>query len=234
MKENNNYTFPTHPSFLIQVKQPDSSPSYYHFPQNSAPFRELELFRSKIASYQDVRYGPYALFKKKTWVYKSIFIALAAFFLIFGMFILTKPLFWSFPLLTSEACLIIKYILTIICFGISFFIARVQTNMRPEREAVYHFIQFHKKQLTKKYQRKKFHLGVSSLFSLITNSPEGTQLQQTYRAMLDLLQDDKEEVFFLCDQIQRSPFLSYQSRELLYNQAILEFKQKLDQREFSA
>jgi hypothetical protein len=227
MKQTQDYSFPS-PSVWVQVKEPSALSSYFSFPKNSPSFRELNVFRSQMNTFEDCKYGPYALFKKKTLIYKSIFIALAAFFLILGTFILSKPLFWSFPLLSGARCLMIKYFLGFMCFGITSFIYRVQIHMQPETEATSHFLQHYRSQLAKIYRRKKLELGFSIFMSFISSSPQYTHLQQDYQTVMHDIQDDQEEIFFLFDKIRRSPYLNYQSRELLYNQAILELKQKLN------
>lgn len=206
------------PSLLLGVFCPEGGKSLVKT-DNSYP--ELYDLREQIEIERNgPHHRPYSTNKKRVMAYQGIFLGFSLIFLTLAGLMCFKTTNWTCSLLFGNIMMIKTFIIT---FSFFLFLASVWTalSMRTEREAVNHLAKRAKKRLRAVYARKQAELGVTSIFS--HSDPKAAFLKQLYKEARDKIQDRLEETLLLFSRIKDSKEVDPESKEDLYNQAILEF-----------
>ncbi len=222
----------TNSSVLLQL---------YHYSQHSKPsatvkmlknknlYPELNVFRQQI-EYETLNFhsSPYSCIKKKVALYKIIFFLLAVLFFGLGAIIYQKALYWSVAPLSYNQFFMIKNLICGICAFIGSLSLWIFGSMRAEQEASRHLLKLAHHKLNKSFARKRVEFGLHSLF-LFGNAYKRSQaLKQAYQDARHRMQRHYENLHHLFKRISTSSSINARVRELLCNQAILEFGDQMD------
>lgn len=192
-------------------------------------YPELELFRQQIEIERRGAYQqPYSNVKKKVFTYKSIFTALGLLFLFLGIIIFMKAVFWSFGRFSYNEFFIAKNLACAFCAFTGFSSLWIARTMRTEIEAANQLLRRGRYKLSKAFTRKKIEHGLKGLFAFWNKYQKSLAIKHHYVETQDKLLHHYEDLKHLFERFERAGTLNSQTREHLYNQALLEFEDKIN------
>lgn len=188
-----------------------SQPQLYQTQSSKiTPFRgqypELDWFRGQLNMETDPHShsAVYATHKKRSKLYRNIFMGLGVLFLVLVLFIGVQSSLHFYrhlehSLMVTSSLLGLCSLLSSLAFFLGF-------RIRPEREAIHHLFR-----QTKRY---------------FTQAQLGTQ--HVYHEVIEKVHDMKAATLILVDHIVNAYHLDQMQKERLCNQAILEFRDRLN------
>lgn len=189
---------------------------------------ELNIFRREMGhSHNFYSRTPYSLVKKRTLIYKSIFLGLGLLFILLACFVCLAPI--SHPLLSlfNHSVAITKKLLIMMAFfggGLSLFIFYF---LKPETEILNCILRKHHNQLSKLHIKKQIFYKIHSIYVFGALYRKKTLLHHHYLETKDKLQELKDTSLQLITYINNSKDIHLSKKELLCNQVILELEEKL-------
>lgn len=189
----------------------------------------LHQFKNQIeVSRNHPKFRPYTAAKSSVSIYRTIFLGFGALYFMLGMILSFKSLTWTCGLIFGS-CFGVKVVLFSVCALISSVSITLGFTMKTEKEAVKKLFNDAKKRLKKLYEKKLVHFEVQSHFAFGKEYRKTLAFKQQYQEALDKLSDQKEETFHLIERIAKSYDLDGEMQEELFNQALLEFRQRADE-----
>lgn len=190
-------------------------------------YAELHLFRQQI---EQTRNGlhpqPYTESKSSAMIYRYIFLSFAFLFTLLGTGVLfaTTSMNYAF----FDFSFVCKGFLTLACVLLAASSFVLAVRMRTEREAIMHYYNKARTHASKIYARKKVKLGIKNFLNFFgKNQRQAAALAHLYHDACDKIHDRKEEALRLVNRITYARDLDAETKEMLYNQAIAEFNDKL-------
>jgi|694.fasta_scaffold75838_2 hypothetical protein len=190
-------------------------------------YPELETFRWQIeVEKTSPRYLLYSRLKKKVFTYKSVFLLFGFIFLSLSAVILAKASYWSFGTLSYKEFFIAKNLACTFCASIGVASGWIGYSLRPEKEAAGLLLRKAKHKLSKAFASQKLNNGLKGLLAFGKKYQQTIALQHAYQEAWDHCHHLHEELLHLFDRIGETCSLNEQAKEHLYNQALMEFKEK--------
>ena len=197
-------------------------------PKSLSPYRELALFKQQVEiekiGFHD---QPYHTHKKNVLTYQLIFMGLGALFLVLDAMIISQKMSWAYTIYFNN-WFVGKSLLCVFCTCFSLASFAIGYSLRIEKEAVHYYYKKARQKLSQAYARKRIGFGFAALFGFGSQSRVLAELKSSYKEAKVKLSEYKEEALHLLDRIAYSPTLSQLEKERLFNQAILELKDKLN------
>lgn len=190
-------------------------------------YTELGIFKQQIEQNQEgLHHQPYTANRSNIMLYKSIFFAFAALFAVLGVLVIATTsslhhVFFNFSM-------VFKSLIVLGCGALSLTSFFMALGMRTEREAVRHYVRMARGNLAKIYAQKRLKSGTTGFFACFgENQRKVIALKQMYHDARDKINERKEEAMHLVNRIATTQALDAKTKEMLYNQAIAEFNEKL-------
>lgn len=175
--------------------------------------------------YMQMTDQPYYIHKDNVMTYKKIFFGLSLLFLTLMVLVFYERTN-IFCTLLFENCRFAHSVLCGLCFIFSLAAFGIANRMRPEQETAQHFFRKAKLRIKRIYIRKSAQLGNYWLLILLRDQ-HVIQAKGGYEETIDHLHDIKETTQALLTHVARSP-LDVKKKESLFNQAIVELRDKLE------
>jgi hypothetical protein len=202
---------------LFTIKKPITAKSY----------PELEIFKHQIEIERKSPHLPYTRVKKKVLTYKGIFLAFCMIFFFLTLLIFMKAVFWPFAHFTYSQFFIAKNLACALCALVGIFSLWIARTMRAETEAAKSVLRHARYRLNKAYARKKIEAGIKGIWAFGLKYQKSQVIKHSYHETYDKMDHHYEDLLHLFERIAQSSSLNAANREHLYNQAILEFSDKL-------
>ena len=190
-------------------------------------YSELDEFRQEIEeSKAGLHHQPYSNNKRNVMLYKSVFFGFALFFAFLSLGVLVVPSaiscgFFSFCTAIKSTLATASSFFSLCSFSIGFM-------MKPEREAIYHYVRKARKTVATIYARKKIRMGIKRFFVLFTSHRhQAATLRQMFHETCDKINEKKEHALHLAHRISTAKTLTWEQKESLLNQAIEELNESL-------
>ncbi|MFQ5729402.1 MAG: hypothetical protein ACE5GN_03480 [Waddliaceae bacterium] len=201
-------------------------PSTPVYTNKLAKYQELHLFKTQIESEQyGPKFKPYSATKKNVSVYRMIFLCIGALYFLLGLILFYKSLSWTCSVLFGS-CFYIKTLLCSFCGFSAVSSVILGFLLKTEKEAAKRLYRHSKRRIRQIYERKMIKFGVKRFFSFGEEYRKFRSFKHLYLDALEKLQECKDNTLYLLDSISRSGSLDSRMREELYNQAILELKDR--------
>jgi hypothetical protein len=194
---------------------------------NNIHYLELELFKQRLQGDQATssHHTYVASYDKVRW-YRSIFFAFGIVFLILSALIYYQNLVFFAGLLgtitnsTKNILAVFPLALALasISMGYSLCIAKEASGSLAEKA---------KRKLTRSYARKRIKLGFHGFAFLKNDMGKQSALKHQYMEALDLIIEQHDETLHLLQKIQKYTLVDPCYRELLFNQALAEMNDRL-------
>ena len=192
-------------------------------------YPDLERFRQNAdGNGYDLYFRPYEAYQQKAKVYRWIFFGLSLFFLMLTSLTLFQKTSWFYTLYLQNH-FFAKSTLCAFCFSLSLIAGYMGIQIRSEKEAVQHLFQRAAKKIGLVFARKRARFGLKHFLFLFDDYQESTALKQNYHESMDRLYEIREAAFSLFEQITKEEDLSNEERSRLFNQAILELRDRFNQ-----
>lgn len=188
--------------------------------QKTSLYSELDLFRKQ-------QYRPYEVHKKKARNYQAIFLSIGFIFFILMIFISFQQTSWFYNLYIGHY-FFTKISLCAICGFSAGFTTFFAIQIRPEKEAVGQIFRRAKYRINRIYLRKRACFGLKGLLFFLYDCHEAELLKHIYEESLDRMHETKEATLLLLEQIAQASELELNKRADLFNQALLELREKLN------
>ena len=202
-------------------------PTAVYSSQNGS-YTELQLFKAQV---QSERYGPqfkpYSASKRNVFMYRMIFLGIGVFYLILGLILFNQSMVWSVDILFGSSYSI-KALLCSFCALLGTSSISLGFTLKAERDAARRFYHQTKQRVKQIYARKRNLSGIWGFIPMGEDYRRSRAFAHLYREALEKLHACRDNVLCLLECISRAPTLDAQAREELYNQAILEFKDRAD------
>jgi len=185
-------------------------------------YPELNSIRRRAVEEKSY-HRPYSSNKGKVRIYQGIFLGIGFLFLILAGVANTRTASWHCNLYFANGVAIktlmgsFALLLSISAFGLAF-------SMRPERETVAYFVKRAKRNLHRTYMREK---GLWGWKRFLLFGEKQSQLRHTYLEIKDRLKERGEETLLLMGQIKRMEEYDRETKESLFNKALLELHDQL-------
>lgn len=190
-------------------------------------YPELALFKHHIEQKGGGQARLYTRRKTQVFVYRSIFLGFAAVFAFLGILSATIPSALGCGWIGS--CFLLKSILMTFCFSLSAMAFTMGYKLRTGKEAISHQVKKSLAYAAKIYAHKKARMGVQRFFFFLgADQRQVLALKQMYQEVCEKIHDKKDETMHLISRISGSP-IDANKQEHLYNQAIEELRDKLNQ-----
>lgn len=191
-------------------------------------YSELHLFKHQIEmDTSGPLFQPYSVAKSSAKFYRIIFLSLGLLYLLLGAVIYFKSLTWTCGLIFGKPSLV-KTVICGFCGFAAFSSIFLGFLIKTEREAVKRAFRQAKKQIGKIYERKVIKLGIKRFFYFGQGYQTYLALKQIHHDALEKLHEYKEDALHLVDRIANSDSADVNMKEMLYNQAISELKDKME------
>jgi hypothetical protein len=198
----------------------------YSVKNNAYP--KLHLFKNQIELDGDgPLQKPYSAAKSNVLTYRIIFLSIGMLYLVLGMILFFKSLTWSCTLVFGS-CFLIKTIICSVCGLSSLYCITLGSLLNPEKEAVKKAYRQSKERLRKTYEMKVVKYGMKNYLLFGREYRKSMALRQIYQEASEKLHEYKEEAQQLISRIRKSSSCERNEKEELFNQAILEFKDKME------
>jgi len=192
-------------------------------------FTELEQFRHTAEeSGIDIHHQPYHRKKKQVLTYRAIFLGLGILFLILTLIVIfmTHQLpwlehVWTLSFTTTKSFVaFVGIILTLFSLWLAY-------SLRTEKEAAIHIFHKASHKLTQIYAQKHLKADLTRFSWFGSSYTRFNALKQEYRMAQRELEEQKDQTLFLLGHINNNDAISLEQKEQLFNQALLELKDKL-------
>lgn len=198
--------------------------------EKTASYPELHNFKRELKStpIQQPLSVPYTLQKRRVHIYQMIFIFLGIFFFTLAYTIMNGSVHAVF-LQHVQQLVWGKSFLSLICttFGLIGF--GITATLRPEEEVIRHIRFNSQRKLSRLYQGKKAHFQIAHHYwPWGKHYPDHLEVYLEYSHACEALNYQTEEAFSLVRHIAKSHTLSRSSRETLFNQALTEYRRKIE------
>lgn len=190
-----------------------------------AYYIELELFKQQLFVSTNTLQQTYARSCDKVRWYRSVFFAIGLFFLAVAGFAFYHN-FIYIPSFLGSLTLLTKGFFTVFSLSLALLAISMGYSLCIAKEAGGHLAHKAKSKLNKLYVKKRLEQGLHRLF-VWGSSSKRLALKQKYAETLELIEDQRDESIYLLKEIQQSPLLAPNYRELLFNQALAEMSEKL-------
>ncbi len=201
----------------------NTGPSVYsirsHYP-------DLHLFKQQIDVHA-AHHRPYTIHKQKVSTYRTIFMALALFYLFCGAILFYKLspyttgfLLGSYSYLIKNGACAFCSIAALCSMGIGFY-------LNAEREAAHFSYKKARRKLKEIYHHNLSKMGLKRFLSFGEGQLKLLNFKQSYHDSLDKLLNYKHEALILIDRIIHSESIDLPKRELLLNHSLLEMEDKM-------
>jgi hypothetical protein len=208
------------PAIKVPKAAITAQPSPEHYP-------ELALFKLHIGQKGGGQAKLYTGCKTQVFVYKTIFFGFSALFAFLGFLTVSLPSALGCGWLGS--CFVLKSILMGWCFSLSAIAFTLGYKLSTEKEAVNYQVKKSLAYAAKIYAHKRARMGIPRLFIFFgVAQGQVSALKQMYQEIIEKIHDKKDETMHLISRISGSPIDS-KKQEHLYNQAIEELRDKLNQ-----
>lgn len=174
----------------------------------------------------EVDHHPYFISKKNVLKYRVIFFLLGAIFTALALFVFVEKTSWFCSILFTN-CWFAQMSLFSLCMLLAISSTSLGIFIRPEQDAVHHLAQRAKKKILRIYAQKCPHFGYGWLL-IFRGDKQAASLLKTYHDAVDKLNDLKHSTIALLKQVANSENLDFKNKEHLFNQALLELKDKLN------
>lgn len=190
-------------------------------------YPELYLFRNQIEIQQDnPQFKPYTITKSRVMLYRWIFLSIGFIYFILGSILYNKTLTWPCTFLFGSSFPIKTFLLSFCSISAASSLV-VGFSIKSEREAVKRLCRQFRQRVQKIYERKLVKFEVKRFLSFGREYRKSTAFKQLYQDALEKIEEYKEDAMHLLDGIAKSPSLDDRMKEELFNQAILELKDKM-------
>lgn len=169
---------------------------------------------------------PYYIHKKNVFKYRIIFVSLGLLFIGLALFVFLEKTSWFCNMLFTN-CYLVQASLSGLCLLLSATAMCIAYHIRPEKEAVQHLAQRAKQRITKIYSQKCPHFGFGWLL-ILRGDKQAATLLKAYHDAADKLHELKTSTLALVRHVANSQHLDFHNKEQLFNQALLELKEKLN------
>lgn len=217
VRESFNYSAPKVPKYLFTAR----------LTPIRKKFQDLDLFRKEVEHAKaGIHHQPYTHHKRNVMKYRVAFLAFAFLFLVLGTVCFNIHIVHLWGLFTSTWK--IKGFLVSLCFMCSLSGITMALAMKTEKEAVHFIAGKSKASIAKNYARKRMKMGLKRYFAFI--SPfykEAKEMKLAYEEAKDKINEKKEEALHLVHNIATAETLNIEEKEMLLNQALQEFTDKL-------
>jgi hypothetical protein len=192
------------------------------------PHPELLAFKKELERAQNgPMQTPYTAYKESTLTYKLIFAALSFLFLSLEYQLLTHSPSWSATVIFGSIGAILG-ILQALCISLFLASGAIALFLKAEKEAVKDLSRWVKKKLFKTYKKEKLHQNLHSFFFIGEVFRKKGLFYHHYLDSLHLIEKEEREILHLFFQIRQAKGLKPTEKEKLYNQSILEVKEKFE------
>lgn len=168
---------------------------------------------------------PYYIHKKNVVKYKVIFYLLGLVFIGLSLFVFFEKTSWFCSMLFTN-CYFAQAALSGFCLLLSAAAFSIGFHIRAEKDAVLHLACRAKQNIAKIYAQKCPHFGYGWLL-VFRGDKQAATLLKAYHDAADKLNELKNSTLILLKQVSHSK-LDFSSKEHLFNQALLELKEKLN------
>lgn len=227
--ENTNNSLNTNQNNMLEsiIGRKSTAPiPIYSSKRNSYP--ELHLFKNQIeVDGNGPLHKPYSKEKSNVMLYRTVFLSIGVLYFLLALVLFTKSLTWTCSVLFGS-CFLIKTVLCSLCSISSIYCIALGFLIKSEKEAVKKVFAQSKARLGKAYERKAVKYGIKTFFAFGDEQRKSLALKQIYFEALEKLQEYKEETMHILSRITNTDTLDGNKKEELYNQAILEFKDKME------
>lgn len=191
-------------------------------------YKELNQFRSDFSA---AEIGPYHQIyqkhQKSALIYKLIFSGIGLFFLSMLIYVGFQKTNWICNDFVA-GCFLAKTGLYTICSIFStaafFFAARINA----QKEAVQHLMRMAKQKLSLVYKRRLSRIGLKGIFVFCENYKDVADLRHEYHEIMDKMHESRDSTLTLLSHISKADEMEKDQRITLYNQALLELRDKLN------
>lgn len=206
----------------------DSRAPVQVYSNKNRSYPELHLFKSQIElDGNGPLHKPYSSAKASVLLYRAIFLSIGVLYFFLGIFLYSKSLTWTCSLLFGSSFLV-KALLCSVCAASSLYCIVLGFLLKPEREAVKKVYRQSKARLLSTFERKALSHGIKGYYLYGKEYRRALALRQTYNEAAEKMHEHKDEANLLVQRIAGSNTFDEAQKEELFNQAILELKDKLD------
>lgn len=185
---------------------------------NPIHYHELNKFRQEIEDNKSgPHHRPFETEKKRSLIYRLIFIGLGFIFFILSLMVYGHTVNWSYSFL-FENCMVPKFFICSLCLILSITAFGIGFAIRPEREAAARLVRRGQLKLKRIYNKKLAEIDAK-------NSEQAHILRQIYLDFLDKILDSKMVTLLLLTEIANKDKTIEPAD--LFNQAILELNDAL-------
>lgn len=217
------------PDSMVQhvIEKKHQSPIQIYSSRRSH-YPELHLFKNQIEiDGKGTLSKPYSSVKSSVMIYRTIFLSIGVLYFLLGLILFTKSLTWTCSLVFGS-CVLVKTILCSLCSVSSIYCIALGLLIKHEKEAVKKVYNEYKTRLKRVHEKKAVKYGLKSFFVFGQEQRTSLALKQLYFDALERLQEYKDETMDILNRIADTESIDNDKREELYNQAILEFKDKME------
>lgn len=190
-------------------------------------YPELEIFKHQIDLDRKSPFLPYTRIKKKVITYRWVFSAFCFLFFLLTLMIALKAVYWPFAHFSYIQFFIIKNLACASCSLIALGSLWIAHCMRTEKEAALAVLRNATYRLNKAYARKKIEAGIRGILALGERYQKSQVIKHSFHEAKDKMNHHYDDLLHLFERIRQSTNLTERHREHLYNQAILEFNDKV-------
>jgi len=200
----------------------------YHSAPILGNYPELYLFKNEIDLEKNgQKKNPYQKAKSRIVLYRTIFFCLGVIYFFLAFILYSKSLTWACTVIFGN-CFLLKSFLITLSIGCSFFCIGFGFFINTEKEAAKKIFFQAKSRLKRAYENKSSKSGINIFFEHKEEFEQASELKDLYFDTLEKLQDDKEHTLHLLERIANKKSLDLEEKEKLFNQALLESKDRLD------
>lgn len=190
-------------------------------------YPELEIFKHQIDLEKKSPHLPYTRIKRKVLTYKWVFLTLCLLFFFLTLTIAFKAVYWPFAHFSYTQFFILKNLVCALCVSIGLSSFSVAYLMKTEKEAALSTLRHARYRLNKAYARKKIEAGIKGMFAFGHQYQKSQVIKHSYHEAKDKMNHLYDDLLHLFERIHRTTNLTPQQQEHLYNQALLEFSDKI-------
>lgn len=195
----------------------------------SGSYAELDLFRNKVdAERVGPQHRPYQLYRERIRTYRGIFIFIGLIFAFFCIAIYSKSITWAHPYLFEDARLV-KTMVSSFCATLSCFAFGIAYKISPEFEAILTLKKRAKTACRGLYRSQLNALGIHRILPQGEYQPKIQSLKHHFKQGMIAINASYSITHQLMITIRSNPNLDAKTKTRLYNQAIFEFSDALDQ-----
>lgn len=214
---------------LYPLEQKHKIPSLAVAKLKPKPHRylELEIFKQQLhGDGEMVLYHTFEASSRKVRSYRLAFFGLGLFFSVLAAFVFQHNLIF-FTVLFGNLSMFVKAFLMATSFMLAFAACWIGCSLCVATEASGCLAAKAKHKLLQLYSCKRIENGLQGIFILPRDRGKYFWLKQQYRHALHKIEDQKEQTLHLLQKIQNYSTVEAGYRELLFNQALAEFNDKL-------